>query len=134
MTCPDCGAWAPADPTTGYDADERCPSCAAAALLEETPLSQILDRLRAVVTHEPRSAEVEKVMAFGAELEQLGREIYDMAANRLLVLDQYETSPRGRGGARQGNNGNRRQADEDLPDGLSDRRRQRGSPWLDARR
>jgi len=29
MTCPSCGAWAPADPVTGYDADSLCPTCAA---------------------------------------------------------------------------------------------------------
>lgn len=28
MTCPNCGRWSPADPETGYDADDLCPDCA----------------------------------------------------------------------------------------------------------
>jgi len=27
MTCPECGCTAPADPQTGYDADDLCPDC-----------------------------------------------------------------------------------------------------------
>jgi len=29
MTCNDCGAYAPPDTETGYDADDLCPRCAA---------------------------------------------------------------------------------------------------------
>lgn len=29
MTCPECRAWVPPDPDTGYDADDLCPDCAA---------------------------------------------------------------------------------------------------------
>lgn len=28
MECPNCGAWGPGDPSTGYDVDELCPRCA----------------------------------------------------------------------------------------------------------
>ena len=27
MNCLKCGGWAPADPETGYDGDDICPSC-----------------------------------------------------------------------------------------------------------
>ena len=34
MTCPTCGAFAPGDPASGYDADELCPSCQQAGWVE----------------------------------------------------------------------------------------------------
>ena len=34
MECKICGAWAPSDPATGYDADAICPSCGEAGWTE----------------------------------------------------------------------------------------------------
>ena len=35
MTCPVCGRYASADPETGYDADDLCPSCQADGWTEQ---------------------------------------------------------------------------------------------------
>lgn len=47
MNCPACGAWGPADPETGYDADELCPNCRTVEQIEEGDV-QVCDRCRSL--------------------------------------------------------------------------------------
>jgi len=47
MNCPTCGTWGPADPETGYDADELCKNCCTVEQIEEGDV-QICDRCRSL--------------------------------------------------------------------------------------